>query len=110
MTAPDACRPVVVTVDGQPETVRVHGATEPSAAAVEALGELVAAVRDRMATESVSVRRRALDVLRGHWPESGRCRCGSAAGLNATLWSVHVLRLLAEAGVTVPLDDAAVTT
>jgi hypothetical protein len=94
-------------VDGQPETVHVHGGGEPSPAAVEALGELVAAARDRMATESVTVGRRALAVIREHWPEAGKCRCGRSA-YTATLWSAHVLRALAEAGVMVPLDETAV--
>jgi hypothetical protein len=103
VTDPDVCRPVEVTVDGQPETIRLHGGEAPGAADVEELGATVAAVRKWMATEPGSPRRRALSVLREHWPEGGKCRCGSSA-YNATLWSVHVLRALAEAGVTVPLD------
>jgi hypothetical protein len=103
VTDPDECRAVEVTVDGQPETIRLHGGEAPSEAAVEALGALVAAVRNRMASEPVPVRRRALEVMREHWPESGKCRCGSSAP-NATVWSVHMLNRLAEAGVTVPLD------
>jgi hypothetical protein len=162
---PDACRPVEVTVDGQRETIRVHGGQAPSEQAVTALGQIVEAVRARTAAEPVTVRERALEVLRehfpagdhcgcgafgvdrqlwswhlwrelgragvlatpsdpatpaaeqfenaqaaalrAHFPSGGRCACGRSAH-NATLWSVHVLRALAEAGVTVPLDETAV--
>lgn len=100
---PDSCRPVEITVNGQPETIRVHGGAPMGPEGAEAMGALVAAVRDRLATEPVPVRRAALAVMREHWPADGRCRCGSSA-LNATLWSVHVLNALAAAGVLLPLD------
>lgn len=47
----DECRPVEVVVDGQPETIRVHGGAEPSAEAAAALGVLVAAVHEKAARE-----------------------------------------------------------
>lgn len=105
---PDACRPVDVTVDGQPETIRVHGGAEPSPEAAEALGDLVAAARRLMAETPETVRERALGVLAAHWPTGGYCRCGSVLGTNAALWSVHMLRVLNVAGVVLPLDAPAV--
>lgn len=106
---PDACRPVEVTVDGQRETIRVHGAGAPSEQAVSALGQLVEAVRARPIPPP-TVRQAMLAVLKAHFPEGDRCRCGSASGTNATLWSAHVLNRLAELGLTRPLDETAVTT
>lgn len=103
--SPDECRPVEVTVDGQPETIRVHGGKEPTQAAVNALSELVRAARDRMAEEGSTVRRTALAVLREHMPVQGRCACGALSARNPTLWSTHAVRALAAAGVLLPLDQ-----
>ena len=102
--SPDECRPVDITVNGQPETIRVHGGAPMGPEGAEAMGALVAAVRDRLATEPVPVRRAALAVMREHWPERHRCACGRSA-LTATQWSVHVLNALAAAGVLLPLDQ-----
>jgi hypothetical protein len=99
----DACRPVTVTVDGQPETIRVHGGAAPSEQVAVALGQIIEAVRAEYAQ---TVRQAALGVLKAHWPEGGSCRCGHGAA-NATLWSVHVVAALAEAGVSRPLDETA---
>lgn len=102
--SPDECRPVEVTVDGQTETVRVHGGAPMGPHAAAAMSVLVQAVRDRLATAGVSIRQAALQVMREHWPADGRCRCGWSAE-NATLWSVHMLQALDEAGVLLPLDQ-----
>jgi hypothetical protein len=102
--SPDECRPVDVTVDGQTETIRVHGGAPMGPDAATAMSVLVQAVRDRVATAGVSMRQAALQVMREHWPAGGQCRCGKSA-VNATLWSVHMLQALAEAGVLLPLDQ-----
>lgn len=100
----DECRPVDVEVDGETETIRVHGGTAPNAEDIRALAELVQAARARLATLQ-TVRQRAHSVLREHWPVNGRCTCGASA-YNATLWSVHVGRALEEAGVLLPDQPA----
>ena len=102
--SPDECRPVEITVADQPETIRVHGGEPMSQEGAQAMGVLVAGVRDRLATEPVSVRRAALAVMREHWPERHRCACGRWA-LTATQWSVHVVIALAAAGVLLPLEQ-----
>lgn len=49
---PDSCRPVEVTVDGQAETIRVHGVPESwTEQDREAMGALIAAARAKMAAE-----------------------------------------------------------
>ena len=96
----DECRPVEIEVDGQPETIRVHGAKEPSAEDIRMLAVLVDAARAQMAAEGETVRQRTLAVLKDHWPERHRCACGRWAH-NATLWSVHVAQALSDAGVLV---------
>lgn len=48
---PDHCHPVTVAVDGQPETIRVHGGEPPSEQARAAIEQVVAAARRLLAND-----------------------------------------------------------
>lgn len=99
----DECRPVEIDVDGRKQTIRVHGGEPMSPQATEAMSELVAAARAKMAAE-YTVKQRALAVLNDHrqaYPAG--CQCG-AISINS-LWPVHVLRMLDRAGVLRPMNE-----
>jgi hypothetical protein len=63
---PDQCRPVEVTVDGHPETVRVHGPQPPSPGERAALEDLVTAARQLMAEDHYGGVRQDLSLARMH--------------------------------------------
>lgn len=92
-------------MDGETETIRMHGGKEPTAEDRAAMSCLVSVVRERVEVEGESVRHRTLTVLRAHWPSDGTCRCGRESGGWATLWAAHMAKMLAEAGVLLPLDQ-----
>lgn len=92
-------------MDGQTETIRVHGGKEPTDEDRAAMSCLVDAARAKMTAEGESVRHRTLTVLRAHWPSDGTCRCGRQSGGWATLGAAHMAKMLDEAGVLLPLDQ-----
>lgn len=62
----DRCRPVTCTVDGQEETVLVHGCGEFTEEGRAALGELVAATKRLVAADHYGGVRQRLAMARAH--------------------------------------------
>lgn len=99
----DRCRPVTVPVDGQDETILVHGVGEFTAKDRDALGELVAATKRLLASDHWLAERQKLTVARLHafvaLPEGEtkqRLRVAVDDALSALTEAATVRQVLAE--------------